>query len=145
MAAARPVAASNSRSAKDPDEPSARAVRLSPDGLSIQPLASYAKRKLAPMRILLIPIVSLVLSGCLARTAVDVVTLPVKVVSTGVDAVGAGVDAVTTSQAEADQRRGRQIREEEQRLGRLARRCARQPERDECRDLEATREPNPAR
>ena len=66
------------------------------------------------------------LSACLARTAVDVVTLPVRV-------VGAGVDAVTTSQAEADQRRGRQIREEEQREGRIARRCERHPDRDECR------------
>ena len=71
----------------------------------------------------------LLLSGCLARTAVDLVTLPVKV-------VGAGVDAATTSQAEADQRRGREIREEEERLGRLARRCERRPEREECRELE---------
>ena len=37
------------------------------------------------------------------QTAVDVVTLPVK-------AVSAGVDAATTSQAEADQKRGREIR-----------------------------------
>jgi hypothetical protein len=55
------------------------------------------------------------LSGCVvgtvAKTAVDVVTLPVKVAS-------AGVDAVTTSQAEADQKRGRQLREEEERRGR---------------------------
>jgi hypothetical protein len=54
------------------------------------------------------------LSGCVvgtvAKTAVDVVTLPVKVAS-------AGVDAVTTSQAEADQKRGRQLREEEERRG----------------------------
>ena len=57
----------------------------------------------------------LTLSGCIARTAVDIVTLPVKV-------VGAGVDAVTTSQAEADRKRGREIREEEERLGREARR-----------------------
>lgn len=62
--------------------------------------------------ILLLP---LLLGGCLARTAVGIVTLPVKV-------VGAGVDAVTTSQAEADQRRGRELREEEERLGREARR-----------------------
>jgi hypothetical protein len=59
---------------------------------------------------------------------VDIVTLPVK-------AVGAGVDAVTTSQAEADQRRGREIREEEERLGRIARRCRRHPEREECAEL----------
>ncbi|QIL01888.1 hypothetical protein G7078_03180 [Sphingomonas sinipercae] len=55
------------------------------------------------------------LSGCVvgqvASTAVDVVTLPVK-------AVSAGVDAVTTSQAEADQKRGRQLREAEERRGR---------------------------
>ena len=49
-----------------------------------------------------------------AQTAVDVVSLPVK-------AASAGVDAVTTSQAEADRRRGRQIRDEERRLGREAR------------------------
>ena len=77
------------------------------------------------MRILLLAL-PLLLSGCLARTAVDIVTLPVKVVS-------AGVDAATTSQAEADQRRGRELREAEEREGRLARRCDRDPEREECR------------
>jgi hypothetical protein len=80
------------------------------------------------MRALLLALVALSLPACLARTAVDVVTLPVK-------AVGAGVDAVTTSQAEADQRRGREIREEEERLGRLARRCERNPDREECEEL----------
>lgn len=80
------------------------------------------------MRALLL-VLPLMLSGCLARTAVDLVTLPVK-------AVSAGVDAATTSQAEADQRRGREIREEEERLGRLARRCERRPQREECRELE---------
>ncbi|HVQ08662.1 MAG TPA: hypothetical protein VMS43_09530 [Allosphingosinicella sp.] len=73
------------------------------------------------MRILL-PVLALLLSGCLARTAVDIVTLPVK-------AVGAGVDAVTTSQAEADQRRGRELRQEEERLGREARRREREERR----------------
>lgn len=67
------------------------------------------------MRAILLFVATLLLSGCLARTAVDLVTLPVK-------AASAGVDAVTTSQAEADRRRGRQIREEEERLGREARR-----------------------
>jgi hypothetical protein len=83
------------------------------------------------MRILISLPIALFLSGCLARTAVDVVTLPVR-------AVSAGVDAVTVSQAEADQRRGRQIREAEERAGREARRREReerrrQPERDENR------------
>ena len=77
------------------------------------------------MRILLLAL-PLLLSACLARTAVDVVTLPVRV-------VGAGVNAVTPNQARADQRRGRQIREEEQREGRIARQCERHPDRDECR------------
>ena len=78
------------------------------------------------MRILLVLLVVPALSGCvvssLASTAVDVVTLPVKV-------VGAGVDAVTTSQSEADQKRGREVREQEERLGRerrkLEERCRR--------------------
>lgn len=55
------------------------------------------------------------LSGCLvakvADTAVDVVTLPVKVAA-------AGVDAATTSQSEADQNRGRALRKEEEHRGR---------------------------
>ncbi|MCL6729142.1 hypothetical protein [Sphingomonas hankyongi] len=62
----------------------------------------------------LIP-VALSLSGCVvatvAETAVDVVTLPVKVVS-------AGVDAATTSQSEADEKRGRELRKQEEARGR---------------------------
>jgi hypothetical protein len=66
-----------------------------------------------------------ILSGCVigtvARTAVDVATLPVEVVS-------AGVDAATTSQSEADEKRGRELRRQDQARARLARamqiRCA---------------------
>jgi hypothetical protein len=56
------------------------------------------------------------LAGCttIASTAVDVVTLPVKVVS-------AGVDAATTSQSEADEIRGREVRKAEEQAGREAR------------------------
>ena len=71
------------------------------------------------MRFLLPVLVIPTLSGCVvgtvAKTAVDVATLPVRVVS-------AGVDAATTSQSEADERRGREIRKEEERRGREARR-----------------------
>jgi hypothetical protein len=49
--------------------------------------------------------------GTVASTAVDVVTLPVKVAS-------AGVDAVTTSQSEADENRGRELRKQEEERGR---------------------------
>lgn len=50
-------------------------------------------------------------AGCIAKTAVDVVTLPVK-------AVGSGVDAVTTSDSERDQKRGKQLRKREAQLRR---------------------------
>jgi len=57
----------------------------------------------------------LLLGGCavgtIAHTAVNVVTLPVKVAS-------AGVDAVTTSQSEADEKRGRALRKQEEERGR---------------------------
>ena len=46
--------------------------------------------------------------GTIAETAVDVAVLPVKVAS-------AGVDAVTTSQSEADEKRGRELRKAEAR------------------------------
>ena len=74
------------------------------------------------MRMILLLAAPLLLGGCLARTAVDIVTLPVR-------AVGAGVDALTTSQAEADQRRGREIREAEEREGRAARHREREERR----------------
>ncbi|MEP7131370.1 MAG: hypothetical protein ABI770_09600 [Sphingomicrobium sp.] len=57
------------------------------------------------------------LGGCVAtvgKTAVDVVTLPVKIVS-------AGVDAATTSQSERDEKRGRELRKQEEQAGKQAR------------------------
>lgn len=52
-------------------------------------------------------------SGCVS-TLVDVATAPVKVVSKG-------VDLATTSQSEADEKRGREIRRREERLAKLER------------------------
>ncbi|HEY0112509.1 MAG TPA: hypothetical protein VGB59_05085 [Allosphingosinicella sp.] len=80
------------------------------------------------IRILLLPLLALSLEACVAQTALDIVTLPVKVAS-------AGVDAVTTSQAEADRKRGRQIRRQEQCIGREDRRArkeGREPEYERC-------------
>ena len=69
----------------------------------------------------LIAAIPLTLSGCVvgtvAKTAVDVATLPVKVVSSG-------VDAATTSQSEADENRGRQLRKQDEERGRQARAMA---------------------
>ena len=80
------------------------------------------------MRILLAAVLPLALSGCIARTAADIVTLPVK-------AAGAAVDAATTSQAEADEKRGRAIRKHDECLGReerRARKAGREPEYERC-------------
>lgn len=84
------------------------------------------------MRIFILPILPLALSGCVvasvADAAVDVATLPVKVVSKG-------VDAATTSQSEADEKRGRELRKAEERAGREAReaekRCRKAADRGE--------------
>jgi hypothetical protein len=73
----------------------------------------------------LITLSSTLLSGCIVRTAADVVTAPVKI-------VGTGVDAATTSQSEADEKRGRELREREEELGKLNRRYDKQM--DQCRD-----------
>ena len=84
------------------------------------------------MRLLLLPLTALLLPGCIAQTAVDtavsVATLPVKVAS-------AGVDAVVTTQAEADRKRGRRIRRQEECIGkeeRKARKQDREPDYDKC-------------
>ena len=77
------------------------------------------------MKILALLALPLALTGCVvghvAETAVDVVTLPVK-------AVSAGVDAATTSQSEADEKRGREMRKADEQRGRLAREL-----QDRCR------------
>lgn len=68
-------------------------------------------------RVAVILPLAFLLQGCLAKTALDVVTLPVKVASKG-------VDLATTSQSEADAKRGREIRRREEELAKLERRYA---------------------
>jgi hypothetical protein len=66
------------------------------------------------MRVILALGVAVCLSGCIARTAANVVTAPVR--------VGSQVaDWATTSQDESDRARGRELREREERQGRLSR------------------------
>ena len=77
---------------------------------------------------ILIVLLPLALGGCViaaARTAVDIVTLPVKIVAKT-------VDLATTSQSEADQNRGRALREAEEDFGKRTRAWAKQ-----CKSLEA--------
>lgn len=61
---------------------------------------------------------SLLLPGCVG-TLVDVATLPVR-------AAGKAVDLATTSQSEADENRGRELRRREEQLGKLERAYAKQ-------------------
>lgn len=56
--------------------------------------------------LLVITALPLLLGGCIAKTAVDIVTLPVK-------ATGQAVDWATTSQDEADRNAGRKLRKQE--------------------------------
>ena len=78
-------------------------------------------------RILFVAIAAVPLSGCIS-TAVDIVTLPVK-------AASKTVDVLTTSQSEADEKRGRALRKREECIGkedRRARRQERQPDYSRC-------------
>lgn len=79
------------------------------------------RRALFPLLLVAI----LALPGCIAKAAYDVVTLPVK-------AVSKGVDLATTSQSEADEKRGREIRKREEQLGKLERQY--QEQLQECAD-----------
>ena len=88
------------------------------------------------MKVLALCLMALMTSGCIARLAADVVTAPVKVVSKT-------ADVLTTSQSEADEKRGREVRKQEERLGKLSRErdkaerdCARKPESDACARLD---------
>lgn len=60
------------------------------------------------MRIVPVLLCPLLLCGCVAQIAADVVTAPFKV-------AGAVIDATTTSQSEADEKHGREMRKSEER------------------------------
>lgn len=84
------------------------------------------------MRVLVLSALALALPGCVAKAAIDTAVgaakIPVKVAS-------AGVDAAITTQAEADQKRGRQIRRQEECIGkeeRQARKQNREPDYSRC-------------
>ena len=84
------------------------------------------------MRIALVLLAPLLLGGCLVRTAADVATAPVK-------AVGWTADKLTTSQSEADEKRGRELRKQEARDRKEAKRRAKELKRERDRiDGEST-------
>ena len=69
------------------------------------------------------------LSGCLS-TAASIVTAPVRV-------AGKAADWATTSQSEADEKRGREMRKREERLGKLERSYGRNRQKCDRGDDEA--------
>ena len=81
---------------------------------------------------MLLALVPLTTGGCVAKTAWDVATLPVK-------AGSKAVDWATTSQSEADRNNGRKMRKQEERAGRerraLQKRCGKHPDDPSCADL----------
>ena len=79
------------------------------------------------MRNLILAGAALALCGCVARTALDVVSLPVH-------AAGKAVDWTTTSRDEADRNRGRMMRKEEARIRKEQRREERERRREERDD-----------
>lgn len=77
------------------------------------------------MRYLLACAALLFLQGCVTSVVKEVVTAPVKIVSKT-------ADVLTTSQSEADEKRGRELRKREEALGKLARQ--RDKAREKCED-----------
>lgn len=74
---------------------------------------------------LICAVLAIPLNGCIASAAADLVTAPVRV-------AGKAIDLATTSQAESDEKRGRELRKREERLGKLERRYKQL--RDDCAD-----------
>ena len=69
---------------------------------------------LAPHRLALIALATALLPGCIVSSATKLVTAPIRVGSKG-------LDMMTTSQSESDEKRGRDLRHREERLGLLER------------------------
>lgn len=77
------------------------------------------------MRLIFATAAVFMLSGCVTSVVKEVVTAPIKVVSKT-------ADVLTTSQSEADEKRGREMRKREESLGKLARQ--RDKAREKCDD-----------
>lgn len=79
------------------------------------------------------------LSGCVASAVVDLATLPARGTGRAIDAGSTLVDVATVSQSERDQKRGRDIRRREERMGELDREYRKQGERCARGNTEACR------
>jgi cell shape-determining protein MreC len=77
------------------------------------------------MRRLILLAIVFALPGCVTSVVKEVVMAPVRIVSKT-------ADVLTTSQSEADEKRGRDLRKKEERLGKLSRQ--RDKLREQCDD-----------
>ena len=68
-----------------------------------------------------LPIAFILLSGCVAKSAFDLATMPVRASARAVNTTADAYDRVTVSQSERDEKRGREIRRREKRYGKLSR------------------------
>ncbi len=84
------------------------------------------------MRILVILLSPLFLGGCVSIVK-DVVTAPVRIVSST-------ADVLTTSQSEADEKRGRNLRKQEERLGEMSRKRDKAAKKCRKGDVDACQE-----
>lgn len=91
------------------------------------------------LRLILVVVPFVLLQGCVASMVGDVVTAPVKIISKT-------ADVLTTSQSEADEKRGRELRKREEAIGKLMRqqekarkRCA-DGDKDACDKVDDLRE-----
>lgn len=84
-------------------------------------------------RPLIILLAAISVSGCIAQTVGSVVTAPVRVAAKG-------VDIATTSQSEADEQRGRDLRHREQRARELDRQYRRHSQQCSRGDEKACRQ-----
>ena len=76
-------------------------------------------------RAALLPLVCMsLLSGCVSTVA-SIITAPIKI-------AGKAADMATTSQSEADEKRGRQMRKQEENIGKLERSYSRNAQK--CRE-----------
>ena len=64
---------------------------------------------------------SILLSGCVAKSAFDLATTPVRAGARAVNTTADVYDRMTVSQSERDEKRGREIRRREERYGKLSR------------------------
>ena len=77
------------------------------------------------MRLIISALLFVLLQGCVASIVSDVTNAPMK-------AVSKTLDILTTSQSEADEKRGRELRKHEEALGKLSRKRAKARKR--CAD-----------